>query len=171
MLALHRSDRQAEALRAFERHRRGLADELGIEPSSDLRRLEEQILVQDDRLRSRVKSRVLSEFGVVNPFKGLRPFLENDADDFYGRDGLVAETVRTLGGEQRMIGVVGPSGSGKSSVVRAGLVPALRKGAIPGSDRWLIAQMVSRRPPVCRGRVGVVALDVRRPRQPRPAAE
>ena len=144
MLALHRSSRQAEALRVFERFRRELAEELGIDPPSDLQRLEEQILVQDDRLEPRIRRPVGGGVDLerVNPFKGLRPFLEDDADDFYGRDRLVAEMVRTLDNEQQILGVVGPSGSGKSSVVRAGLVPALRKGAIPGSDRWLIAQMM-----------------------------
>ncbi len=41
----------------------------------------------------------------------------------------------------RFLAVVGPSGSGKSSVVAAGLIPALRRGAIPGSERWYVAQM------------------------------
>ena len=43
---------------------------------------------------------------------------------------------------QRFLAVVGPSGSGKSSVVRAGLVPALRRGAIPGSERWYVIDVV-----------------------------
>ena len=42
----------------------------------------------------------------------------------------------------RFLTVVGPSGSGKSSVVKAGLIPQLRQGAMPGSDQWFIAQMV-----------------------------
>src|SRR4029453_2274910 len=41
----------------------------------------------------------------------------------------------------RFLAVVGPSGSGKSSLVRAGVVPALRRGALPGSERWFIADM------------------------------
>jgi ABC-type protease/lipase transport system fused ATPase/permease subunit len=36
----------------------------------------------------------------------------------------------------RFLAIVGPSGSGKSSVVKAGLIPALRSGALPGSDKW-----------------------------------
>lgn len=78
----------------------------------------------------------------MNPFKGLRAFHEDDNSDFFGRDRLVADVVRRLDQGERLIGLVGPSGSGKSSVVRAGLIPALRKGAITGSDGWLIAQMV-----------------------------
>jgi len=40
------------------------------------------------------------------------------------------------------LALVGPSGSGKSSAVKAGLVPALREGAIPGSEKWFVADMV-----------------------------
>jgi WD40 repeat protein len=82
---------------------------------------------------------------VRNPFKGLRPFLEADARDFFGREDLVDRLVTrmTEGSEgSRLLAVVGPSGSGKSSLVRAGLVPALRRGAIPGSEGWFVAQMV-----------------------------
>ena len=50
MLALYRSGRQAEALRAFQRTRTVLVEELGIEPSPMLRQLEEQILLQDPAL-------------------------------------------------------------------------------------------------------------------------
>jgi basic membrane lipoprotein Med (substrate-binding protein (PBP1-ABC) superfamily) len=50
--------------------------------------------------------------------------------------------VRRLTAKDHLIGLVGPSGSGKSSVVRAGLIPAVRKAVLLGSDRWLIAQMV-----------------------------
>jgi WD40 repeat protein len=82
---------------------------------------------------------------VRNPYKGLRPFLEADAADFFGREELVDRLVArmTEGGEgSRLLAVVGPSGSGKSSLVRAGLVPALRRGAVPGSEGWFVAQMV-----------------------------
>jgi WD40 repeat protein/class 3 adenylate cyclase len=75
-----------------------------------------------------------------NPYKGLRAFEEGDAPDFFGREELVEQLVARLG-TTRFLAVVGPSGSGKSSVVRAGLIPALRRAAIAGSDRWRIADM------------------------------
>src|ERR671919_527776 len=73
--------------------------------------------------------------GVVsNPYKGLRPFEEGDARDFFGREELTNQLVERLT-ETRFLAVVGPSGSGKSSVVRAGLLPAVRRGALRGADR------------------------------------
>jgi WD40 repeat protein/serine/threonine protein kinase len=79
-----------------------------------------------------------------NPYKGLRPFDEADASDFFGREALVERLVVRLSEQvdgSRFLGVVGPSGSGKSSVVRAGLVPALRRGVLPGSDTWFFVEM------------------------------
>ena len=75
-----------------------------------------------------------------NPYKGLRAFQEPDAPDFHGRDSLVEELVEATA-RDRMVAVVGPSGSGKSSAVRAGLIPQLRLGAVSGSDSWLITDM------------------------------
>jgi DNA-binding SARP family transcriptional activator/WD40 repeat protein len=75
-----------------------------------------------------------------NPYKGLRAFQEADASDFHGRDALVEELVEALT-SSRLVAVVGPSGSGKSSAVRAGLLPVLRQGAIPPSENWLITDM------------------------------
>ena len=77
---------------------------------------------------------------VANPYKGLRAFEEGDAVDFFGREELVEELVKRVK-QTRFLAVVGPSGSGKSSVVRAGLIPALRRGAIAGSEGWHIADM------------------------------
>ena len=71
----------------------------------------------------------------VCPFKGLASFDVDDADTFYGREQLVAELVARLPGAT-LLGVVGPSGSGKSSIVRAGLSAALASGALPGSEDW-----------------------------------
>ncbi len=74
---------------------------------------------------------------VVCPYKGLARFDEQDAPYFFGRERLVGQLV-TRCIATPLLAVVGPSGSGKSSVVRAGLVPALRSGVLPGSDRWRI---------------------------------
>ncbi len=80
-----------------------------------------------------------------NPYVGLRAFDDGDVDRFFGRERLVDEFVARLSGDSigsRCLFVVGPSGSGKSSVVRAGLVPALRRGAVPGSADWFTTAMV-----------------------------
>ena len=82
---------------------------------------------------------------IENPYKGLRAFGSGDTADFFGRERLVAELVDRLAGNtiaSRCLVVVGPSGSGKSSVVRAGLEPALRAGAVDGSDDWFTTVMV-----------------------------
>jgi transcriptional regulator with XRE-family HTH domain len=65
---------------------------------------------------------------LTNPYKGLRAFHEADAPDFFGREELSQKLHARLAQAQesrvsRFLAVVGPSGSGKSSVVRAGLVP------------------------------------------------
>jgi WD40 repeat protein/class 3 adenylate cyclase len=78
---------------------------------------------------------------VACPYKGLARFEPDDAGFFFGRERLVAELVTRLVGAG-LVGVVGPSGSGKSSLVRAGLLPALADGVLPGSDRW--TQLVMR---------------------------
>ncbi|MBN1813282.1 MAG: protein kinase [Anaerolineae bacterium] len=88
-----------------------------------------------------------------NPYKGLRPFGEADAEDFFGRETLVQELLGQMseaddpaaGSRQdlaRFVAVVGPSGSGKSSVVKAGLIPALRQGGVPGSENWFIVDLM-----------------------------
>ncbi|MDH3540104.1 MAG: winged helix-turn-helix domain-containing protein [Acidimicrobiia bacterium] len=148
MMALYRSGRQAEALRAFQETRRVLAEELGLDPSPELQRLEQQILDQDPLLDTpeafavRVPVRE-SPAAVRNPYKGLRAFEETDAEDFYGRNDLVRRLAERLNARDptgRLVVLAGPSGSGKSSVVRAGLIPLLRSGA-PGSAGWLIVDM------------------------------
>ncbi|HVO42117.1 MAG TPA: TIR domain-containing protein, partial [Aggregatilineales bacterium] len=116
---------------------RELVEALG-EPGSALVVQESEPPVSADR---RLPSR--------DPFKGLTAFTSEDAGDFFGRDSLVAtllEHVNRLVPEgqqtgaqraERFLAVIGPSGSGKSSVVMAGLLPRLATGALPGSDRWV----------------------------------
>ena len=75
-----------------------------------------------------------------NPYKGLKAFQAEDRGDFFGREDFILELIDTLrdGKEPpRFLAVVGASGSGKSSVVMAGLLPALQSGAIAGSENWL----------------------------------
>jgi DNA-binding SARP family transcriptional activator/WD40 repeat protein len=73
----------------------------------------------------------------VCPFKGLAFYDVDDAPYFAGRERLVARLVARLV-DAPLLAVVGASGSGKSSVVRAGLVAAIREGLLPGSERWRV---------------------------------
>jgi serine/threonine protein kinase len=87
------------------------------------------------------------EFEPRNPYKGLHAFTKNDARDFFGRDRLVEELVNRVNSlltpaqtgtpAARLLAVIGASGSGKSSVVMAGLLPRLERDALPGSQQWL----------------------------------
>ena len=80
-----------------------------------------------------------------NPYKGLRAFDEADAGDFFGRSDIIAHILSRLatdGLRGRLVLVVGGSGTGKSSTVRAGLLPLVRRGDIPGSDRWFLTTML-----------------------------
>ncbi|MGH8959319.1 MAG: BMP family ABC transporter substrate-binding protein [Acidimicrobiia bacterium] len=147
MLALYRGGRQAEALRTYREFRNLLIDEIGVEPTSDLVQLEEQILLQDPMLAPRRSSPIPTGTESRNPYKGLRAFDEIDAGDFFGRDKLISEMVDALTSGSRLLALVGPSGSGKSSAVRAGLIPALRKGRAAGSDRWILSTMMPGRHP------------------------
>ena len=64
------------------------------------------------------------------PFKGMRSFAESDAELFFGREALTARLMERLRGtpsDLRFLAVVGASGIGKSSIVQAGLIPALRR--------------------------------------------
>lgn len=72
---------------------------------------------------------------VLCPYLGLDAFREVNNGVFFGRERLIKEMINQLR-ENRLLAVVGASGSGKSSLVRAGLLPALKAGALPGSQRW-----------------------------------
>jgi hypothetical protein len=103
-------------------------------------------LAQDFRraLALEVEPVEISEAELYNPYKGLRAFQEADCDDFFGREALTGQLLAQLaapGQAGRFLTVVGPSGSGKSSAVKAGLLPALRNGDLPGSEGWFIVEM------------------------------
>ena len=86
------------------------------------------------RLFSGEEAVVESERAIC-PYKGLASFEETDAGFFFGREQLIGElAARTVGAG--LLAVVGPSGSGKSSLIAAGLLPSLRAGLLPGSERW-----------------------------------
>ena len=76
----------------------------------------------------------------VCPYRGLQTFDEEHAEFFFGRESDVQRLVEKLKASP-YLAIVGPSGSGKSSLARAGLVPALRAGALAGSESWAIATL------------------------------
>lgn len=79
--------------------------------------------------------------GVTDPYPGLRRFDTKESAIFRGRQQHTDELLRRLS-TRRFLAVVGTSGSGKSSLVRAGLLPALHRGYLAGAtSRWRIAVM------------------------------
>ena len=103
-----------------------------------LRRAEDELagdVVELHALRERAGLDAEPAPGVMCPFRGLAPFDVDDALVFFGRENLVGEMLARLAGAS-LLGVVGPSGSGKSSAVRAGLLPELAGGVLPGSEAW-----------------------------------
>ncbi|NQE36680.1 eIF2A-related protein [Microcoleus asticus] len=71
------------------------------------------------------------------PYPGMVSFREDNSDCFFGRDAEVKELVERLR-LHPFISVIGPSGNGKSSLVFAGLIPALRRSGLFGSGDWLV---------------------------------
>ena len=86
------------------------------------------------------QERQTSDIGVC-PYQGLRAFEAADAAFFFGREALVQRLLQAIN-HRSFLAVVGASGSGKSSVVQAGLIAQLKQGKrIPSSDRWHIRSM------------------------------
>lgn len=101
MLALYRSGRQAEALRAYQRAREVLGSQLGLEPSPELRELEDAILMQSEELATPVApQRKLSN-------------LPEPLTSFIGRIEILSEIAAALG-QSRCLTLIGVGGSGKT---------------------------------------------------------
>jgi WD40 repeat protein/DNA-binding SARP family transcriptional activator len=124
--ALHQSGRQAEALGSLKRARAMLVNELGLDPGRELVELEQLLLRQDPSLAPSVGREVSG----VCPYRGLLAYDAEDADSFFGREDDVAACLRRLR-DLGVLAVIGPSGIGKSSLVRAGVVASLARGGTP----------------------------------------
>ena len=139
------------ALAQYETCRRLLKEQLNVEPGQETVRLYEAI--RDGTLGGEEPGKEVAEqppAAGVAPFKGLQYFDVGDSGLFFGREALTKQLVnqiwemvayRGAGDEQGgccFLAVVGASGSGKSSVVRAGLVAALKENqSLPkGSSQW-----------------------------------
>lgn len=138
---------------AYQRCVEALWRDLGVEPSEQTTTLYEQLRNPQKRAvllpGARLADVVAPESAFTTlpdeapypgepPFKGLHYFAESDSHRFFGRERLVAELAQRLAAGQPFLAIVGASGSGKSSLVRAGLTPALaaHDAATAGLLRW-----------------------------------
>ncbi|MEZ5231759.1 MAG: BTAD domain-containing putative transcriptional regulator [Acidimicrobiales bacterium] len=128
MRALYAAGRPQDALQVAREAERRLAEAFLV-PSPAFRELESRILAHDPAVAP------TPERLDACPYKGLEAYQTQDAHLFHGRDGTIDELLVTLAAT-RLVVVTGRSGAGKSSVVRAGLVPALRRGrlSVPYAD-------------------------------------
>jgi len=144
MRVLAASGQRSAALAQYETCRRLLAEELGVEPSAEIRETYELLLrgeqPPDLAIILAEQERPPRKVGEC-PYRGLAAFQEADAPFFFGREdftGRLVEAVQQqpVGTGSGLVYIVGSSGSGKSSTVLAGLLPRLR-----GSDNWLIVRL------------------------------
>ncbi len=149
MRVLACSGQRSAALMQYEICRRLLKEELGVEPGQATTTLYEHIR---DESYPPASARLASQMAELQaetpspgepPYKGLNYFDEDDADLFFGREALTARLVTRVNeclsdtSEQaRFLAIIGASGSGKSSILRAGLIPALRRNQIPGAPAF-----------------------------------
>ncbi len=139
---LARDGQRSAALAQYETCRRLLASELDVEPAEKTIQLYESIRDGTLEKTPALLKRDPPAPGDA-PFKGLHHFDEKDAGLFFGREALVSHLVQQIQAREkpkntRFLAVIGASGSGKSSLVRAGLIPALRR-----SNRALRAHVIT----------------------------
>ena len=116
MRVLALSGDRTAALQQYETCRRVLWEELAATPQAETGTLHQSILAGTVRFRGE---------GATNPYKGLHAFTEKDSGDYFGRDEALARLLQLVT-TRPVVVLNGSSGSGKSSLIRAGLQPRLR---------------------------------------------
>ncbi len=122
-LAQYQDGRQRDALETLHRARCVVVNELGLDPGPDLTSLEQAILHQDPSL---AVTAALPETSQMCPYLGLLAYGISDASAFFGREADIAACLDRLDAAGALA-IVGPSGSGKSSLARAGVAAALER--------------------------------------------
>lgn len=146
MRLLARQGKRSAALAQYETCRRLLAETFEVAPDAETVALYEQIRagalkIEEGRLS--LPSSIIAPRSLalptpppplpLCPYRGLFAFSENDAPFFFGRESLTARLIEVVS-QESLVALIGPSGSGKSSLVFAGLLPHLR-----AQTGWLIA--------------------------------
>ena len=105
----------------------------------DLRSLLKDLVKTDAATARPVQTRKRT---AINPYPGLRAFRKDQAEFFFGRDSYTDQLIRKLkDAGRRFVAVLGDSGTGKSSLIWAGLLPRLEQGAIQGAQDWRIVSL------------------------------
>ena len=133
--AAHDVSEAADRSSAVQARLAGLRAEIAQSVDGIQRVLEQRRLNMAPRQAEGKRAMTERDATPPSPYKGLAAFQSSDAADFFGRERLVAELVARLAGA-RLLAVFGPSGSGKSSLIRAGLLPALATGMLPVAGGW-----------------------------------
>ncbi len=121
-LAQYRTGAQGEALRTIRQLRGVLSRELGIDPAAEILALEQSILRQDPALQRNEAPVALA----TCPWQGLQSYDVTEADRFFGREGEILAGLAILDAHG-LLALVGPSGSGKSSLMHAGIGARLKQ--------------------------------------------
>ncbi len=152
LLLLARTGQRSAALEHYENFRRLLLKDLAVSPSDNLAEIAVQIqlgkLIPDSlylSLRNRTRLTDVEPSKILNPYKGLHAFQAEDTANFFGRERMIGELLIYLNQphEVHFLAIVGPSGSGKSSLTKAGLLPAVQQEGLSG---WKQAHTVTMSP-------------------------
>jgi WD40 repeat protein/DNA-binding SARP family transcriptional activator len=185
ILALYRSGRQSDALTSYNLLRRQLHDELGVDPSAPLRQLYQQVLTHDPALEPIADGRAGIVYtynrltwtdgvaappltagtgAIESPYRGLAGFDERDAALFFGREAVAARVLELMSARldgSGLLVVSGVSGAGKSSLLRAGVLPRVRAKGLAGeadSLTWPCLLLTPTRAPLDELAVAVASL-------------
>jgi WD40 repeat protein/DNA-binding SARP family transcriptional activator len=145
MVLYAKSNQRAAALRQYETCCRLLQEELGVEPSARTQEAHDRLLSGEILLAPTAVEAILErELRSVGPcpYQGLAAFGEADAPFFFGREAFVGRLTHAVATQPLVAMIVGASGSGKSSVIFAGLLPRLRE-----EDGWTIGHLRPTREP------------------------